>query len=363
MNLFVPQELDYRFEALWVMQWLVGRHDEKSKIHRLFEEVEEEYALTEQEREQWLGPLKIILDEADQMLAEQLKDVERYFRVNEHNNVPSVADMLMWNHRKQEQMRNLTPEQQQTLHLTRLLSQMDYEDDDQLVNDLTTYLHGLERLECTDEQRWLYAQIGADPQSHWKRIEEVLSIAEAILRRHSAQLEPLFLAMAVECARRAETGELEKKLEEIGLKLDDIEVTVQISVMAFSALMAQIDSNELTRVFGAKQTTIIVYGFLVDELLERSRCVRKEKDKLLEILHALDDKTRWQILQELKDAPRYGQELVQLTGVSGATISHHMSELLSRQLVRMEKQGNRIVYYLQRERVREVLQDLENALL
>jgi DNA-binding transcriptional ArsR family regulator len=60
---------------------------------------------------------------------------------------------------------------------------------------------------------------------------------------------------------------------------------------------------------------------------------------MLTLLHALDDKRRLEILTALKNRSLYGQEIVAITGLSAATISHN-ERTRRRGLISIEKQGS-----------------------
>ena len=73
------------------------------------------------------------------------------------------------------------------------------------------------------------------------------------------------------------------------------------------------------------------------------------------LLKALDDKTRRQILEMLKNESRLSAgEIANHFGLTNATVSHHLSILSSADLVKSEKKGKYIYYMINTT----VLQDL-----
>ena len=75
-------------------------------------------------------------------------------------------------------------------------------------------------------------------------------------------------------------------------------------------------------------------------------------------LHMMTDKTKLDILRRLAQRSWYGAELAEALGLSGATVSHHMGQLLSQSLVRIESVGNRLYYHLCRELAKELIDQL-----
>lgn len=68
------------------------------------------------------------------------------------------------------------------------------------------------------------------------------------------------------------------------------------------------------------------------------------EEKLLGILKAVADKTRFQILKRVSDRPYFVQELADDLDLSAATVSHHLSILMQTGLVILRVDGTRAYY-------------------
>lgn len=88
-----------------------------------------------------------------------------------------------------------------------------------------------------------------------------------------------------------------------------------------------------------------------------------DEGETLAALKLLSDKSKYDILKNLKQAPCYGAQLAQKLGLSPATISHHMNTLLSQELVRFDVQENRVYYHLDTRRMREMMDRLRHIFL
>lgn len=86
-----------------------------------------------------------------------------------------------------------------------------------------------------------------------------------------------------------------------------------------------------------------VKGFLGTEQLEVN----------LNILKNISDKTRFQILMLLKDKEMYGQEIAEKIGITMATVSYHMSYLLTSNMVLIDKVGHKGYYKLNKDTLRK----------
>src|SRR5438128_11508257 len=75
------------------------------------------------------------------------------------------------------------------------------------------------------------------------------------------------------------------------------------------------------------------------------------------VFRALADPTRRQILQELKNGELAAGEIVNRFTISGPSISRHLSILKHAELVVERRDGNRILYQLQPERIAGAVSD------
>lgn len=108
-------------------------------------------------------------------------------------------------------------------------------------------------------------------------------------------------------------------------------------------------------------------GILIGEDLSvargRSEDQEEFKEYALQAIKQLSDKTKLDILMMIRDKSAYGTELAKATGVTSATISHHMSVLLENGLIRVEKVDNKTYYSSDKENIKKVLHYYEKRLL
>jgi len=82
-----------------------------------------------------------------------------------------------------------------------------------------------------------------------------------------------------------------------------------------------------------------------------------------DVYRLLGDPARWMLIQLLVAAPRYGQELAELLGLSIATVSHHLNGLKRLDLVDIRRDEHRLYYHLRTDRLRALLAGAEQGLL
>jgi DNA-binding transcriptional ArsR family regulator len=75
------------------------------------------------------------------------------------------------------------------------------------------------------------------------------------------------------------------------------------------------------------------------------------------VFRALADPTRRQILQELKASELAAGEITARFSISGPSISRHLSILKGADLVSERREGNRILYRLESDRIASAMGD------
>lgn len=113
---------------------------------------------------------------------------------------------------------------------------------------------------------------------------------------------------------------------------------------------------------GPSQTSGYV-GLYIGQAYRMLEQQRASDGELTACLKALGDASKFQILTRLREGAKYNLELAQELELSAATMSHHMSALLTCGLVRMEKREGRVYYNLEQQAMRRLLSALEQRFL
>ena len=118
---------------------------------------------------------------------------------------------------------------------------------------------------------------------------------------------------------------------------------------------------ELIQSSGTSSTSFV--GLFVNELYQLLDKNRSAQDKILPVLKALSDNSKFDILCSLMKAPKYNLELAEELSLTAATVSHHMNVLLNLRLVDVEKRDGRVYYTITKDTIRETLQSLRRVFL
>ncbi len=103
-------------------------------------------------------------------------------------------------------------------------------------------------------------------------------------------------------------------------------------------------------------------GWLLDEDIAKTS-ENMLIDEVCDVLKVLSDKSKFAILRETNGSPRYGAELAEQLGLTGATISRHMNTLFNCGFITAEKNNTKVFYLANKERIAEFLHTLHDELL
>lgn len=99
---------------------------------------------------------------------------------------------------------------------------------------------------------------------------------------------------------------------------------------------------------------------MTEAFLNRNQLSDKNACKMMK---SMGDPSKFAILKALNHGQKYGKELATLLGLTPATISYHIQELLNDGLIQCEPSSNKRVYYnIAKDRVRELLVFVEHEL-
>lgn len=112
-----------------------------------------------------------------------------------------------------------------------------------------------------------------------------------------------------------------------------------------------------------ESTVFFIPGIYHHQLGALIRQYSDNTEYLCDRLKAISDKRRLDIIKLIKNESLCGQDLAERIGLSPATISHHMSSLVSAGFINVDKQNPRVSYSINQEFIKSFIQNLSNTLL
>ena len=107
----------------------------------------------------------------------------------------------------------------------------------------------------------------------------------------------------------------------------------------------------------------ILYGEYVKPQNPYAPDYIEDSEAYINALKLLSDKRRFEIMSYLSKKPAYAGELVKYSGLTAATISHHMSQLAEASLIRLEKIDTKVYYSVNKEMLQKCFGFYQKKLL
>ncbi len=203
-------------------------------------------------------------------------------------------------------------------------------------------------------------KIGLEADSKWKLLR--------MMQQPKKYLEDLIRAINVNLtAYQAAVSEIAKPVKKL---LDEYNTSVSNqSDQRFYEIkdkLSQASSLYPSLIFPVTQMLFeksCYYGLLSEVVLKSRKTQLHSKESLLPKLKALSDSSKLEIITALKVSPKYNLEIAHQLGLTAATMSHHMNVLLNCGFVGVEKRDGKVYYHLNKDTMKDLLEELEQTLL
>ncbi len=195
----------------------------------------------------------------------------------------------------------------------------------------------LEKIPLTESERWKILLFMRSPKTHLKKIASVI--------------EDNF--PAYEKAKKAVEIPLKKALVQFKKNIcDDEGVSKLYEILPEKAEISPTLAMPVTIYLFENTCYCGVFYYLINKK-------NTPTDNVVQLLKALGDKSRFDILSILTSGSKYNLEIAEQMGLTTATMSHHMSILLSCGLVNVTKKNGRVHYNINKKTVENFIKAIE----
>lgn len=98
----------------------------------------------------------------------------------------------------------------------------------------------------------------------------------------------------------------------------------------------------------------MIFGILFEELTELLNKEKHDAELFVEQMKALGEENRFNIMKLLSQKPHYLKEIACTVGLTSATVSHHMEQLIKAQLVYMTTKGRKVYYHVNDKKIEKL---------
>lgn len=218
------------------------------------------------------------------------------------------------------------------------------------VTDLSSLLELLDSLDCQDHIARVCMSIFRDPVYHQEEFTQIMQEAAALYRQQM-HLLPTVTDSWIDF--------LKTKIRVEADKLYVMNFTFPLDTkVIFRPSAFEMYHMRVYEVAQPDQVCLAVAGILDDQiynLINRYDC---SVPQLVQRLKTVADLRRMEIIAALQDGPLYVDDLTDRFHMSPALISHHISYLLHDQFIKLEKDGAKNRYSLNRAQITQFLQNL-----
>jgi len=330
-------------------------------IDRYFEDYAQRNHVPKERLSRFSEPLSVLYRDIAQAAEQIPQDAAELFFAVSSPTVSSVGTSLSLILEQEYRLRDIGDESRRSLlrfhiGLTMLNDTALQIDDGETDFGEASFIRYLEKSADSPEMRWKALMVWRHTDEYLDRLEDVLRAPAEAYRKNLPALKPLFdetiglvRAQLAENPRRAI-----EKLYYIRLDIDELTIRPQSAILSGASLWILSDVLE---------KRMMLIGCCFEQLRTMAIGSEEQTAGLARQLKALEDKQRLKILSALKEKPLCGQEICALTGLSPATVSHHMNSLINGSFLTIEKAGTRINYRQSPDKIRLFLKGLSDYLL
>ena len=227
-------------------------------------------------------------------------------------------------------------------------------------------IHFLMDMAIGDNEKWKLQTIFLKPQPHREKVYALLETVSKVLHKHAEALDKLAAEFAEYWEGRLKDSNMTEFVSErIGFELEEnpcgMGMRPGIFLPSTISIFVRVEDDGLF-----STPYIYTVGILFDDDFHigvSAEDMKEKQEHNLKILKMLSDSSKFEILSYIKDKSAYGSELAKHLSLTTATISHHMSALLSAGLITMETKEAKVYYRGNTKAIEEVLEYCRQVLV
>lgn len=221
------------------------------------------------------------------------------------------------------------------------------------------FMNWLDDNEFSSDVKWKLAKILINYESYRKELNDMLARCIPLLETKLLRIQPYLDDFIKQWQPHLTNDNIKQVIKDnfkINLQDQDKDIIIYPGIMAlnhFSYILKEV--NNVNHIY-------LMWGISFMKTFKQDDS-RMSKTTSLANLKLLSDPSKFDILSMIKENSAYGQQIAKELNLTTATISHHMQALLNARLIKVDKKQNRLYYRMDRKKVKEVLDEIDNRLL
>lgn len=375
-NVTLNRHIDYVFEGYQLLCLLA---EENWGFAELRKALFEKYGMDSEYTRECIDLGEEIATHAEEVLKDELPQIQKHYCLIGERFVPAnlalcmdFINIGMDSQRSGEEVlshyRKLTEQERDAFFLKSMEDDFDNEKFEQMIGceekgivvseaeRIRNILLYIQRMELKPEDRERVQDIYLKRDSYVEEMAALLDKAIAVLEEYEPRFSAVMDRWAEYWGNIIETGGFFEIFEDVIGEIEQKDMQVVPCFIQSTTLMIAVDGGLLA--FRGKFPACFRMGIVLTREFLTERSVKKEyqPEEYQKILKVLGDKSKFDILLFIKDRPAYGTEIAQHFGLTTATVSHHMNQLLLLQLVQVEVREKRVYYQAKKEALQKVFE-------
>ena len=220
--------------------------------------------------------------------------------------------------------------------------QTDILDDKEIkvINNHDEFISYIEHSKISDKAKWQCINLVSNYQQYYDEITKIISDTAKIYNDHIYMIQTILDEQYANIQKVVEEIKLEEMTDRFNIgfdKIEDVQIAISISG-ANGAGLTEINDGEKIFFMG------LLYEYLRFEITEGNQ------ETSYPTIKNLGEKRKFEIIMELKKCPCNGLELSEKLGITPATISFHMKQLVNSGMVGIEI-GEKSAYHIRKNRI------------
>ena len=112
-----------------------------------------------------------------------------------------------------------------------------------------------------------------------------------------------------------------------------------------------------------EKVSFLYQGVFINAIESERGQKSRSQETTVAILKLIGDPKKFEALRYLNEGAKYNVEIAEHLKITAATASHHMNNLLSHGLVKVEKKDGKVFYSQNKGQIKELLQEVEEILI
>lgn len=214
------------------------------------------------------------------------------------------------------------------------------------------FIRFIRRLNCDEKVQLLLVDLAMNWQEHIDVLTPILDKIEKHIKKYAKEIKEIH-AYGIENIK-AKHNLLEQLQKRTSFKIDEgTNYSFEVSVVVFQPIQLSLS------IINDSNLGFITVGALFNfDYLDGKQDLSKES--ILEIAKIFADSTKMDILKYLSKGQVYGKEIATETGLTPATISHHMHALNQCNFVSIHLKMNKTYYSIEKENIVEAIERIKS---